>query len=273
MNKKAAEIGCKDTHFVTPNGLYAPGHYSSAYDLCLMARYALRNPIFNDAVNTRKYYLNSRTINKKDLAVYALSKFMKSYPGADGVKSGYIKQAGYCYVGSATRNGWRLVSAVLKSDNAGRDTSAMMDYGFNNFEQITLAQANEPCAQLKVAGGDAKSVAIAPVGTLRIMIPNTGAKVETKLVAKPLEAPIAKGAVVGKLVTSVNGEKVASVNVSASKAVDISLTRRAWNWTKMCGIFAICLVVGGKYGTALTKNSRLRRRRVASLQRGYNRWR
>ncbi|MCL5105237.1 MAG: D-alanyl-D-alanine carboxypeptidase, partial [Armatimonadetes bacterium] len=126
MNKKAAEIGCKNTHFVTPNGLYAPGHYSSAYDLCLMARYALRYQLFNDIVRTRKYALTSRSMNKADMVVFSKCKFLRNYPGADGVKSGYTKQAGYCYVGSATRNGWRLVSAVLKSNNAGADTAAMM---------------------------------------------------------------------------------------------------------------------------------------------------
>ncbi len=67
MNRKAAQIGCEDTHFVTPNGLYDKDHYSSAYDLCLMARYALQYPLFNEAVNTRKYCLASRTMNKKTL--------------------------------------------------------------------------------------------------------------------------------------------------------------------------------------------------------------
>ena len=273
MNKKAAEIGCKNTHFVTPNGLYDPAHYSSAYDLCLIARYALGNPIFNDAVNTRKYFLNSRTINKKDLAVYALSKFMKHYPGADGVKSGYIRQAGHCYVGSATRNGWRLVSAVLKSGNAGADTSAMMDYGFNNFEQVMVAQTHQQYSKAKVLGGDADAVTLATAHALRVVVPKTGAKVATRLIVNPLQAPITKGAVVGKLVATVDGENVASVNLRAADAVGISLARRAWAWAKLCGIFAICLVVGGKYGTAFTKNSRLRRRRVAPFQRDYNRWR
>ena len=135
MNRKAREIGCRNTHFVTPNGLPAPGHYSSAYDLALMARYAMRYPIFNEVVRTTKYFLLTRTINKKDMAVISPSKFLRNYPGADGVKSGYIRQAGNCYVGSATRDGWRLISAVLKCKNANQDTAALMDYGFNNFER------------------------------------------------------------------------------------------------------------------------------------------
>ena len=142
MNKKAVEIGCADTHFVTPNGLYDPNHYSSAYDLCLMAKYALRYPVFNEAINTKKYTLASRTINRQDLVVFSKSKFLKDYPGADGVKSGYTKQAGYCYVGSATRNGWRLISSVLKSENSGSDTVALMDYGFTNYQPVNVARAD-----------------------------------------------------------------------------------------------------------------------------------
>ena len=124
MNKKAKEIGCKNTHFVNPNGLYDKNHYSSAYDLCLMAKYAMQYPVFNEAVNTRKHLLSTRTLNKEDLAVFSRHYFMKNYPYADGIKSGYVKQARYCYVGSATRDGWRLIATVLKSENSGKDTIA-----------------------------------------------------------------------------------------------------------------------------------------------------
>ena len=153
MNKRAAEIGCTDTHFVTPNGLYDPNHYSSAYDLCLMAKCALKYPVFDEAVNTRKYTLASRTINKKDMVVFSKSKFLKDYPGADGVKSGYIKQAGYCFVGSATRDGWRLVSSVLKSENSGSDTGALMDYGFDNFQAVNVARADSDRVNVEIKGG------------------------------------------------------------------------------------------------------------------------
>ena len=273
MNEKAAEIGCKDTHFVTPNGLHDDKHYSSAYDLCLMARYALKYPIFNEAINTKKHILDSRTINKKDLAVFARTKFMKDYPGADGVKSGYIKQAGYCYVGSATRNGWRLVSAVLKSDNAGRDTATVMDFGFNNFEPLTVIQAGQTCTQAEIKGGAAKTVEAAVEDDLKVVVPKTGAQVTTKYNLKLVEAPIARGAKLGTVTASVNGVDVTSVNLYATQDIGVSFARRAWWWIKTCSIVAICLMIGNKYGTAFTKNTRRRRRRVTASLRDFNRFR
>ncbi|MEN6356985.1 MAG: D-alanyl-D-alanine carboxypeptidase family protein [Armatimonadota bacterium] len=273
MNKKAREIGCKDTHFVTPNGLYAKGHYSSAYDLCLMARYAMRYPVFNDVVNARKYALTSRTINKKDLVVFSRSRFMKDYYGADGIKSGYIKQAGHCYVGSATRNGWRLVSAVLKSDNAGRDTAAMMDYAFANYMPISVTRASDVCGHAPVGGGAQKTVSLHTVSDFRVVVPKTGAKISTKLNIKPIEAPISHGDKLGKLVACVNGHNAGSIDLHAAGNIEISAARRFWGFARTSGLILACLVVGGKYGTAITKNTRRRRRRVTASLRDFNRYR
>ena len=273
MNKKAREIGCKDTHFVTPNGLYAKGHYSSAYDLCLIARYAMRYPIFNEVVNTRKYALTSRTKNRQDLAVFSKSRFMRDYYGADGIKSGYIKQAGFCYVGSATRNGWRIVSAVLKSNNAGNDTVAMMDYAFTNFMPVSITKANETCAKATVKGGSQKSVCLVSRKDFRIVVPKTGAKITTKVVLKPCRAPISRGEKLGKMIAYVNGHEAGSADLRAAGDVQISMARKVWGFTKTSGIILACLVVGGKYGTAITKNSRRRRRRVTTSLREFNRYR
>ena len=273
MNKKAVEIGCKNTHFVNPNGLYAKGHYSSAYDLCLMARYAFRYPVFNEAVRTQKHVLDSRTVNRKDLAVFSRSKFMKYYPGADGVKSGYVKQAGYCYVGSATREGWRLVSAVLKSDNSNLDTMVLMDYGFTNFEPVIVAQAGADLATAQVRGGAAAEVPIAPASDLRVAVPKHGARVTTRCETQPLTAPVSKGTKVGTVVASVNGVDICRVDLLATQDVDIGFIQKAWIWTRTCGVVIVCLVLGGKYGAALTKAPGRRRRRVTASLRNPDRYR
>lgn len=271
MNSKARAIGCADTHFVTPNGLYDPKHYSSAYDLCLLARYALKYPLFNEVVSTRKHFLGSRTINRKDLAVFNRCKFLRDYPGADGVKSGYVKQAGYCLVGSATRNGWRLVSAVLKSDNAGRDTAAIMDYAFANFQPVTVAKADAPCAKANVAGGNMGMVGAVPVRDFYVVVPRTGATVTTRLDLKSIEAPIAKGVKLGRLVALVNGTEAASVELRSAENVGVSFARRAWSSTKVCGLVFVCLFVGGRIGRTTTKGARGRRRRVTATLRGFDR--
>jgi len=272
MNKKAKEIGCKDTHFVTPNGLPAKGHYSTAYDLCLIARYALRYPVFNEAVNTRKYFLESRTINRKDLAVFAKSKFLKNYQGADGIKSGYLKEAGHCYVGSATRDGWRLISAVLASENSSQDTTAVMNYAFGSFKPVLVARADTACAHAEVRGGSQRTVPVAPPRDLRVVVPNKGGTVTTSCEFKELKAPICPGMPVGTLIASVNGQEAAKIELRATEAVGISIARRLWGWTKMCGVAMICVVMGRRYGNAFTKGSRRRRRRVPEALRSFNRY-
>ncbi len=270
MNRKAAQIGCTDTHFVTPNGLYDPNHYSSAYDLCLMAKYALKYPVFNEAVNTRKYTLASRTINKKDLVVFCKSKFLKDYPGADGVKSGYTKQAGYCFVGSATRDGWRLVSAVLKSENSGNDTAALMDYGFDNFQPVDVARVDSDRVNVEVNGGSKGSIEAVPARDLRVVVPRTGATVTKRIELKEITAPVAKGTPLGTLYVSVDGTTVAQVELRAAENVDVSIARRAWSVVRTYGLLAACLAVGGRFGAALTKGTRRRGRRLSSILRGYN---
>jgi len=270
MNKKAAEIGCADTHFVTPNGLYDPNHYSSAYDLCLMAKYALAYPVFNEAINTRKYTLASRTINRQDLVVFSKCKFLKNYLGADGVKSGYTKQAGYCYVGSATRNGWRLISSVLKSQNSGSDTVALMDYGFTNYQPVNVARADIDRVKVPINGGSKSEIEAVPARDLHVVVPKTGAAITKKIELKEITAPVAKGAPLGTLYASVDGTTVAKVELRAAESVDVSVARKAWNLAKTCGLLAACLAVGGKFGAALTKNTRRRRRRLSSSLRDYN---
>ena len=111
----------------------------------------------------------SCTNYKKDLVVFCKSKFLKDYPGADGVKSGYTKQAGYCFVGSATRDGWRLVSAVLKSENSGNDTAALMDYGFDNFQPVDVARVDSDRVNVEVNGGSKGSIEAVPARDLRVV--------------------------------------------------------------------------------------------------------
>ncbi len=272
MNSKARQIGCKNTHFVTPNGLPAKGHYSSAYDLCLIARYALRYAVFNEVVITRKHLLNSRTINRKDLAVFAKAKFLKDYPGADGIKSGYVKEAGYCYVGSATRDGWRLVSAVLKSDDSSRDTAVVMDYVFANYRPVVVAKAGKACTRAEVERGSPASVPAAPVRDFHVVVPKSGANVTTKCEFKPLKAPIPAGTAVGAMIAMVDGREAGRIDLKSTEPVKVSIAHRVWGWTKWGGIGIVCLVMGRRYGNALTKSARRRRRRVTAPVRGFNRF-
>lgn len=132
MNEKAEELGLANSHFVNPHGLDHPGHHMSANDLAKLSAYALRNPEFNKIVETRVRKAPNpheswdyKWVNK--------NKMLTAYEGADGVKTGYTKQALRTLVSSATREGQQLAAVTLNDGNDWKDHQALLDYGFRNF--------------------------------------------------------------------------------------------------------------------------------------------
>jgi D-alanyl-D-alanine carboxypeptidase (penicillin-binding protein 5/6) len=254
MNDKAQQIGAKDTHFVNPNGLYVEGHYSTAHDLALITRYALRLPIFNEIIAMRHARIQ-RSMNVQDVYLATKSTFIKKYQGADGVKSGYIREAGYCFVGSATRGGWRLVSVVLKSPDSQGDTCALMDYGFSNYRRLVLADRGRPVEKIAVSGG-ASEVDVVPSQRLHVAIRagnSSSAKTEVHL-DDQIHAPIKKGDKVGTMTAYVDGKAVYAVELEAANDVDESLVSAAWPWLRTITLLGM-VGVGVACGRASTKNN------------------
>lgn len=145
MNKKAEEIGLTNSHFMNPHGLDEQGHYSSANDLAKLTVYALHNPEFKKIVGTRvkaapnpNEAWDYKWVNK--------NKMLTMYDGADGVKTGYTKQALRTLVSSATRNGQQLVAVTLNDGDDWRDHQNLLDYGFANYPLVRVAKAGEPIA-------------------------------------------------------------------------------------------------------------------------------
>jgi D-alanyl-D-alanine carboxypeptidase len=127
MNSLATdELGLHDTHFANPSGLDADGHYSSAYDLAQLARRAMREDVFREIVA-------SPEIRAEGFDLVGHNPLIGSYPGADGVKTGTTDNAGKVLVGSATRNGHRVYAVVMHSDDIGGDTSALLNWSFQEF--------------------------------------------------------------------------------------------------------------------------------------------
>lgn len=259
MNAKAKDIGANDTHFVTPNGLYAEGHYSSAYDLAIMARYAMRFPLFNEIIATKHARID-RSVNKQDVLVRTSSKFLKNYDGADGVKSGYIKQAGHCYVGSATRGGWRILSVVLKSPNSSEDTAELMDYGFTNYERVVLTDPKKPVAKIEVRGGksEVEAVTSEPLHVVVRRGEDIDPRTEIKLDDK-LYAPVRKGDKVGVMTAYLGDKPVASVDLRAADNVDQTIASVTWPWVRTILLVAM-VSIGVAGGRAASKSSGISRR-------------
>ncbi len=129
MNQKAFLIGAVDSNFINPHGLPAKGHYSTAYDLALLARYSLRNTHFGKIVSSKTKVINTITPNKKRY-LYNTNQLLWGTVGANGVKTGTTVEAGRCLVASVTRDGRQLITVVLKSPDRYRDTLKLLEYGF-----------------------------------------------------------------------------------------------------------------------------------------------
>lgn len=147
MNAKAKELGCTNTHFANPSGLNNPDHYTSPYDMALIAKTAFQNPVFEEIDSTTYYKLPPNSINKEGLAISPGHKMMKKstpfyYPDIVGGKTGYTTLAGNTLVTCAERNGLKLITVILKGSTPQywADTRNLMEFGFNNFTSLKAAE-------------------------------------------------------------------------------------------------------------------------------------
>jgi D-alanyl-D-alanine carboxypeptidase (penicillin-binding protein 5/6) len=129
MNAKARQLGAASTHFSNPHGLPDPtNHYTTAKDLAVITSQALQNPEFRKIVATRDFSVP--LLNRPPLQISNTNKLLKSYPGANGVKTGYTEAAGDCLVAAATRGSVQLVVVLLNDDERWTDAANLLDYGF-----------------------------------------------------------------------------------------------------------------------------------------------
>jgi D-alanyl-D-alanine carboxypeptidase (penicillin-binding protein 5/6) len=274
MNEKAAEIGANDTHFVNPHGLYDPKHYSTAYDLALIARYAVKFPIFNRIVSTESVCIE-RSMNKQDVYLKNTARFLRRFDGADGIKTGYTREAGHCFVGSATRNGWRLIAVVLKSNDAGADAAALLNYGFGNYKQVRFAGTDNAVTIVPVRGGVRREVGLVAEKDFSLVLPKS-MRAESKVNMKVgrVSAPIVKGEKVGALTGYLNGKKIGTVNLVAAESVDRTFAATVWVLVRsILAVTAILLLGYISYGTAVAEANRRRRRGLTTRSRVPNRLR
>ena len=131
MNDEAHALGLRDTHYTSPSGIRDTGNYSTPWDLAALTRYALRDPRFDHLVRTRR--IQVRWAAPTNSKIYVNNNFLlRSYPGADGIKTGYTSESGWCLVATATRHGRRLIAVVLDSPNLYADAGRLLDLGFSH---------------------------------------------------------------------------------------------------------------------------------------------
>ncbi|MGI6751470.1 MAG: D-alanyl-D-alanine carboxypeptidase family protein [Anaerovoracaceae bacterium] len=141
MNSRAEAIGAKNTNFVNPSGLYDENHYTTVYDMALIAREAMENPLFRD-VSAARSWQAQRTAGKYNFFSNK-NKVVYEYNGGTGIKIGYTKRSGRTLVASSERDGMELICVVMNAPDWFQDSYKLMDYGYENFEIIRIIEGGK----------------------------------------------------------------------------------------------------------------------------------
>ncbi len=218
MIEKAKKLGLTNSTFANATGLPDPGHRMSVRDLSILARYIITNhPDYFKIYSQPEFTWNKiKQQNRNPL--------LKEYPGADGMKTGYTKEAGYGLVGTATRDGRRLIVVVagLNTINDRKvESQKLLDWGFNQFKTIDLYESDETVAKARVWGGTERWVNLVTSGPFKVALsPQEQAKAEVKMTyTGPLLAPVKAGQAVGLVRILIDGKSVADVPLVTANEV------------------------------------------------------
>lgn len=223
MNDKAKSLGLKNTNFVNATGLDAEGHYSTAYDMSVMARELVRHEKILEFSSIYEDYLRKNT--SKSFWLVNTNRLVKFYSYIDGLKTGYTKNAGYCLTATGQKRNMRLISVVMgeeSSDKRSTDTLAMLDYGFNMYSINTVVSKKNSLGNVPVNLGKQENVDIKVVKDINIL--NNSQKGERninyELITNNITAPVKVGDVVGKIKVYEDGKYMYTEDVTVAFDVD-----------------------------------------------------
>lgn len=226
MNKKAAELGLTDTHFVTPHGLDDPEHYTTAKELAIITDYAMKNKKFAQIVSTKEHNV---CINGYTRQISNTNELLGILDGVNGVKTGFTNNAGRCLVTSINRNGWEIIVVVLRADTKKirtKDSVKIIEYIYKNYKQINIKQTiddkfkqwcNMNTNRIVVNKGrnNNMNLKITDLNSTLIPVKNTDVdRVDIDITALfYFEAPVEKYSTVGTLKVLLNNEVIDIVQI------------------------------------------------------------
>jgi serine-type D-Ala-D-Ala carboxypeptidase (penicillin-binding protein 5/6) len=219
MNERAERLDLRDTHYANPIGLDDPGNYSSAQDLSILARTLLRNKTFAEIVNLPSARLRT---GARPRIVVNRNRLVANVPWINGVKTGHTQTAGYVLVGSGTRKGVQLVSAVLGAPSEAQrdsDTLALLRYGFSRYHVARPVRKRAEMAKAKVKFFGDREVALVAHRTVRVPL-RRGQRVRTRVTAPDeLEGPLREGTRVGSVNVIEEGRQVSRLPLFTASTV------------------------------------------------------
>ena len=223
MNKKAESLGLKNTHFVNVHGLDEEGHYSSAYDMSVMARELLKHEKILDFTRVYEEYLIKP--DGSQIWLVNTNKLVRFYDGVDGLKTGFTQNAGYCLTATGKKNNLRLISVVMGEESIEKrssDTVKLLNYGFNTFKVNLIKNKSEILGKVNVQKGKKENVDVVLVNDL-IELLNASDKPSNykfKILVDKITAPVKKGDVIGKVkVLNDNDILISEVDITVNENV------------------------------------------------------
>lgn len=210
MNEKIKELGLKNTNFVNPTGLDEDNHYSSAYDMAMIAKELLNHEQILEFSSVYEDYIRVGTPNK--FWVVNTNKLVRFYQGADGLKTGFTDNAKYCMAVTAKRDNMRLIAVVLGEDSGkirNAETMEMLDYGFNLYKVDLVKGKNDVIAKIKIDKASKDKINVYPKIDITILGKKSDASLKYDLEFKKgkIELPLKKGSVVGSIFVK-NGNNI-----------------------------------------------------------------
>ena len=245
MNERATELGCEHTHFANATGLHNSQHYTTAWDLYLITREAMKHEKFMEICNSKSYTVPTTNMTDKPRELHSTNFLISNwrargyvYRDAQGIKTGSTEEAGHCLVSSAVRGDRQLVSVVLGAEKitladgkstltkSFSETIRLFDYGFDSFSRREVVSADELVREVPVAlSSEANYVVAHPAESITRMLPTELDLSElTRDITLPdsVDAPIAAGDELGEMTVSYNGTVYGTVKLLALSDVSAS---------------------------------------------------
>ena len=277
MNETAVALGAKDTHFVNPHGLAAEDHYTTARDLALITREALKNPVFRQIVACERKVIPWAG-HPYDRAMRNKNRLLWELPGCTGVKIGYTKQAGRCLSASAMRNGMELIAVVLDCSTYFDTCAALLEYGFDNYRICRLYREGTPVTSVDVRRGfGGKTVCLAGDEFAMALSDSEWGKLRTALrCPRSIKAPVEAGQELGTLDVYLGEDRVGEIPLVARDAVGAKTLKVLFKkilefyqppgmgdringegneWPNPCGCISIWPTAGWRPGEAAKRSS------------------
>lgn len=223
MNKKAQELGLTSTHFMNSTGLDEQDHYSTARDMSIIVRELLKYDQILEFSSVYEDYLRTDTPNKFWLV--NTNKLVRTYPGADGLKTGHTDDALYCMAVTAKKDGLRLVALVFGEESGkvrNKETAELLDYGFNLYKMQKLYTKGDVLGEINIEKGNKDKVEIIAnedIGTITKKT-ETIDNLTTELKLNEITLPIKPGDVIGKMILKQNGDILGEYDVSVNDEID-----------------------------------------------------